>query len=135
MMTDQLYIPSRCDESFNAVQRVLIVDDEQNLLSTLTYALVSYGMNVTVCENATEALLRCMFDEFHYIITDYDMPGMDGVELTMRLRERFTRTIIIGMSGSDRSMEFLGAGANDFLQKPFVPYRLAMMIDGGDLQL
>jgi len=37
------------------------------------------------------------------------------------------------MSADDLGMEFLNAGANDFLQKPFVPYRLAMMIDGGNI--
>jgi DNA-binding NtrC family response regulator len=116
-------------------QRVLIVDDEIQIRDSLNYALISYGLLVTTCENATEAILRSMFDDFHFIITDYDMPGMNGVELTRRLRERHPMAVIIGMSDLDRSTEFLLAGANDFLQKPFVPYRLAMMIDGRDLQL
>lgn len=134
-MTDEKDIPWCCRNTEEMVQRVLIVDDEKQVLDTLNYALVSYGLAVTVCENATEALLRSMFDDFQFIVIDYDMPGMNGIELTKRLRERHPLAVIIGMSGTDRGMEFLHAGANDFLEKPFVPYRLAMMIDGQDLQL
>jgi CheY-like chemotaxis protein len=74
-----------------------------------------------------------MQDFFCYIITDYQMPQMNGIELTKKVREHSSRIVIIGMSGEDLGMDFLNAGANDFLRKPFVPYRLAMMIDGGDI--
>jgi len=113
--------------------RVMIIDDDGDIRSSLVYALDSCGFPVTSCENGTEALLNSMFEEFDYFITDYDMPGMDGIALVRRLRERFPRAVIIGTSGKDLGEEFLRAGANDFLRKPFVPYRLAMMIDGGDI--
>ncbi len=135
MMTDKMKIPWRCGDPIETVQRVLIVDDDKNLLNALQYGLADYGLLVTVCENGTEALLRSMFDDFMYIVTDHGMPGMDGVELTRRLRERNPLAVIIGMSRTDRGVDFLEAGANDFLRKPFVPYHLAMMIDGGDLML
>jgi DNA-binding response OmpR family regulator len=62
------------------------------------------------------------------------MPGMDGLELTKRLRKKIPPlTVLIGMSGEDRSMDFMNAGANDFIQKPFIPHYLAMMMDGGDI--
>jgi two-component system OmpR family response regulator len=134
-MTDKKEDPWCCSECGEIFQRVLIVDDEKQIRDILHYALVSYGLLVTTCENAPEALLRSLFDDFHFIITDYDMPGMNGIELVRRLRERHPLAVIIGMSGTDKGLEFLSAGANDFLQKPFIPYRLAMMIDGRDLQL
>jgi CheY-like chemotaxis protein len=114
-------------------QKVMVVDDNAELISILRYGLDSYGFQVTFCDNGTEALKKAMHDEFDYIITDYHMPQMNGIELTKRLRERSSRVIIIGMSADDLGIDFLNAGANDFLQKPFVPYRLAMMIDGGDI--
>ncbi len=114
-------------------QKVMVVDDNAELRSMLRYGLDSYGFQVTFCENGAEALKKVMHDEFDYIITDYQMPQMNGIELTKKLREHSSRTIIIGMSGEDLGIDFLKAGANDFLQKPFVPYRLAMMIDGGDI--
>ncbi len=62
------------------------------------------------------------------------MPGMTGLELTTHLRNRFPGVVIIGMSGGDLGLEFLRAGANDFLQKPFTPQKLAMMLDDRPFQ-
>jgi CheY-like chemotaxis protein len=45
--------------------------------------------------------------EFDYIITNYNMAGMAGIERTRRLSELFSRAIIIGMSGEDQGMAFL----------------------------
>jgi CheY-like chemotaxis protein len=114
-------------------QKVMVVDDNAELRSMLRYGLDSYGFEVTFCENGVEAFEKVKHDAFDYIITDYQMPQMNGIELTKKVREHSSRIVIIGMSGEDLGMDFLNAGANDFLRKPFVPYRLAMMIDGGDI--
>ncbi len=113
--------------------RIMIVDDDRDLQTTLTYALESYGYEVRVSENATEAILWAMTNDCDVAIVDYEMPGMDGVTLTAWLREFLPSTVIIGMSGRDLGMVFLLSGANDFMQKPFSPYDLAMKIDGRDL--
>lgn len=110
--------------------KILIVDDHAVLRESLRSALAAYGFSVVACENPTEALLQIMFEEFQFIVTDYSMPGMTGLELSRRLRERLPSTIIIGMSGHDVSTAFLLNGANDFLQKPFPVHTLAMMISG-----
>ena len=114
-------------------QKVLVVDDNAELRNMLRYGLDSYGFEVTFCKSGTEAFKKVMHDEFDYVITDFQMPQMNGIELTKKLRKHSPRIIIIGMSAEDLGTDFLNAGANDFLQKPFVPYRLAMMIDGGDI--
>ena len=115
-------------------KRVMIVEDDKHLGSALQSALSSFNFEVRLCENGTEALLCVMSEEFDYIISDYKMPGMDGLELTKRLRKNIAPlTVLIGMSGEDRGMDFLNTGANDFLQKPFSANRLAMMMDGGDV--
>ena len=111
----------------------MVVDDNEDIRDMLRYGLDSYGFEVTFCENGNEAIKKAMHEEFDYIITDYQMPQINGIELTRWLRERSSRVIIIGISADDLGLDFLNAGANDFLQKPFVPYRLAMMIDGGDI--
>jgi len=113
---------------------VLIVDDDKEVRDSLQYALSAFNMQVTLCENATEALLAAMRESFDYIMTDYRMPGMDGIELVRRLRTlQPPLSVIIGMSGMGVERQFLEAGANDFLLKPVVPYYAAMMIDGGDI--
>jgi DNA-binding response OmpR family regulator len=61
------------------------------------------------------------------------MPGMDNSVHVRRLRAQFANAVIIGLSKEDRGVPYLQAGMNDFLQRPFPPYRLAMMMDGGDI--
>lgn len=133
MMADKSEMDRCCLESEEQVVRVLIVDDDRDNRDLLAYAFASYELQITTCANATEALLKCMLHRFDFIVTDYDMPGLNGIELVKRVREKSPQSVIIGMSGNDRALEFLLAGANDFLQKPFIPYRLAMMIDGRDI--
>ena len=119
--------------TMKTVVKVMVVDDDHEMLKVMAYGLESYGYEVLTCENASEALLLALTDPSDFVITDHDMPGMDGVELTRRLRGILPAAVIIGMSGRDHGTEFLQAGANDFVQKPFVPYDLVMMIDGRDL--
>jgi DNA-binding response OmpR family regulator len=114
-------------------QRVIVIGDDRGLNSMLRYALDSYGLEVKFCDNGYEVLYGSSIGDFDVVVTDYDIPGINGLELARRLREHFPKAFIIGMSGADRGVDFLRAGANDFLRKPFVPYRLAMMIDGGDI--
>ena len=130
MRTDSTEQSRSCRGREGVPQRVLVVDDEEHVRDFLTSILPSYGLEVTTCENATEALLQPMLRDFYYIMIDHDMPGMNGINLTQRLRERLPFTVIIGMSGTDKSSDFLLAGANEFLQKPFLPDDLAMMING-----
>ncbi len=114
--------------------RVLVVDDDKDVRDSLEYALGSYGMRVTLCGNATEALLFAMGERFDFILTDFEMPGLDGLELVRRLRGlQPDLTVIIGMGGENLHRCFLEMGANDFVGKPFVPHHVAMMLDGGDL--
>lgn len=114
-------------------QKTMIVGCDKDLRDTITYALDSYGFQLDFFKNGSEALSNAVIDLLDCIIIDCDLAGLDGVELIRRLREQFSLAIIIGMSREDRGAAFLQAGANDFLQKPFVPYRLAMMLDGGDI--
>ena len=113
--------------------KVLLIDDDQDVLKIVRYALEARGYEVRTCESAIEAELAVMAACDDYIITDHDMPGMDGIELTRRLRRSCPESVIIGMSGRDLKQEFRLAGANYFIRKPFAPYQLTMMLDGGDL--
>jgi len=114
--------------------RVLVVDDEEHIRHCLEYALDSCGYEVVTCASAQQALDHCRKGPFDYVITDCNMEGMNGMELTKLLRAMHPRAVIIGMSGDECGEDFLLAGANDFRQKPFIPYEIAMMIDGSDLQ-
>jgi CheY-like chemotaxis protein len=97
---------------------VLIIDDDLYAAEGIRTTLENFGLLVTVCGNGEEALRRSEKERFDFIITDHDMPGMKGLEVARKMRERFPRASIIGMSRSDRCDAFLFAGANWFIHKP-----------------
>lgn len=130
----QPYVESMQQETGTGCsQKALIVTGDEELRGMLKYALDSYGLQVLFCQGGAEVSAFSMIDPFDCIIIDCDTPGMNGIDLIRRLREQFVFAIIIGLCREDRGTACLQAGANDFLQSPFVPYRLAMMLDGRDI--
>ncbi len=111
----------------------MIIDLDHDLVHSLRYAMESSGYEITHCRTCFEALAYSLSQPVHYFIIHDRVPGMNGLTLTKRLRSQFPSAVIIGMSDSDKGVEYLRSGANDFLRKPFAPYRLFMMIDGGDI--
>lgn len=106
------------------IWRVLIIDDDLYAAEEMRAALESPGILVTICGDGVEALRRSEKVRFDFILTDHDLPGMNGLEVAQHMRDRFPRASIIGMSSSDLCDEFLHAGANWFIHKPVTPSKL-----------
>jgi FixJ family two-component response regulator len=82
--------------------RVLLVDDDANVLSALRRALLPILPPDSVVEFHTDpaaALERALAQEFDIVVADYRMPGMNGVELLRALRDRYPGTIRLMLSG------------------------------------
>lgn len=105
--------------------QILIVDDSRSSLAFLTQKVSEMGKyRVENFLDPKEALARSSELQFDLVILDNIMPGMDGIELTCRLRAKENyRLVPIIMVTSDSAeamrIEAIGAGANDFLTKPF----------------
>jgi len=118
----------------NRSTRVLVVDDLPSARKMLTDLLYAQQFKVTEAGTGIEALAALEeFGDIEVVVTDYNMPDMNGHELTRRIRHRFgsDRMRIIGISSSnDRllSATFLKAGASDFIYRPFVPEELQCRI-------
>lgn len=103
----------------------LVVDDSPSSRSYIGSLLESQGFRVTAVADGSSALRLVEGDQsIRLVIVDQEMPTMDGIELTRRLRQLRARDrmAVIGVSGStDASLipRFLKSGANDFLHKPF----------------
>jgi diguanylate cyclase (GGDEF)-like protein len=103
----------------------LVVDDAPSARQLTGSLLELYGFTVELAENGQAGLDKVTAnDNIRLVITDQEMPGMDGIELTRRLRAQHSRDrlAIVGVSGAGRSSlvaQFLKNGANDFLHKPF----------------
>lgn len=106
--------------------KVLVVDDSRTARRYLVELLVRHQFQVLEAENGEEALEILQANrDVYLVITDYHMPGMDGFELTQRIRARFdlNRLAIIGLSAHGNNLlsaRFIKNGANDFISKPFL---------------
>lgn len=105
-------------------KQVLIVDDDHAVRMALRMVLESQGYCCDEVSDGTEALARLATAEFDLVMTDYQMPGMDGLQLLERLSESDGRPAqpVILHSGCLNDMVMRrarSAGAYGFLEKPF----------------
>lgn len=111
------------------IRPVLIVEDDEDIREAIRDALEEDGIRVTSCEDGAAALDAAKGICFRVVVTDYQMPGMTGVEVTRLLRARCPDSFIIGLSGEKREKDFLAAGADVFIRKPFSFEELISLIE------
>jgi diguanylate cyclase (GGDEF)-like protein len=110
----------------NASRKALVVDDSASYRAYLKTILLTQRLNVLEAGNGKEALaLLESQPDISLVITDYEMPEMDGVHLTVSLRNKHSSSAlaVVGLSGADDTflgVRFLKAGANDLVRKPFL---------------
>ena len=103
-------------------QSILVVDDEQQVCDILAEALTFMGHAVRVARDGLEALRALEESTFDIIITDMDMPRMDGMELIKNLVAERNGIDIIAITGHSMKYKYtdvVAAGAADFITKPF----------------
>lgn len=112
--------------------RVLLVDDEPELLEVTAEALQAAGFSVETARDAREALARIEAREPEVVVADVEMPGMDGYELCRRVRASGRDEIpFLFCSGRDAPrarVEGLQAGADDYILKPASHDELALKL-------
>ncbi len=102
--------------------RVLLVDDEEDIIEVIRDRLEAYGFTVVTAGTGVEALKTLSMERFDGIFLDVKMPEMGGLEALEEIRKKDQRIpIIIITSSSTResAIEALAKGANDFVLKPF----------------
>lgn len=104
------------------LKRILIVDDIQDNISLLEAILVEEGYVVDTANNGKLALEKVQSTPPDLILLDAMMPGMDGYELTRRIREQkdlpFIPIVLITAYENLNAAQALDLGANDFVRKP-----------------
>jgi DNA-binding NtrC family response regulator len=101
--------------------KVLLVDDEEDFLSTLAERLESRGMKVSAVSSGEDAVAKADEQGFDLIVLDLSMPGIDGLETLKRIKAKQPDAEIIMLTGQGSiktSIEAMKLGAEDFLQKP-----------------
>lgn len=110
---------------------ILVVDDEPNILTSVSRALRLEGHEVEVAGSAEIALEKLGKQTFDAILLDVQLPGIDGLELLAELEKREIATPVIMMSGHatiEVAMEATRRGADDFIEKPIGSERLLLSL-------
>lgn len=98
---------------------LVVVEDDINMRKSLEIALSEYAeFRITSYKSATEALKK-LNDEVDLIITDINMPGIDGIEFVKQCGNKYDFIIITGNATLNRAIEAVRLGVKDFLTKPF----------------
>src|SRR5512145_2555836 len=102
-------------------KRILLVDDEETTRELIKEILLSKGYNVLCCEDGKSALDAYRANPFPVVITDIDMPCMDGNELISRLKEIDDQQVIIVLtihSKPEIVIDIMRKGVFDYTLKP-----------------
>ena len=115
--------------------KILLVDDEPDILEIISFNLEKVGYQVTTASNGLEALKQAQKTLPHLIILDVMMPELDGIETCERLRqeEQFQDTIIMFLTARGEDYSYVAAfdaGADDYVTKPIKPKVLLSKVKG-----
>jgi len=109
--------------SMAALKKIMIVDDDQSILSSLAYLLKTERVGVITCNEIEQAEAALDTTHFDLVIADIRMSGVtgiEGLELLSYIRERFDSKVIVmtGYDSSDTRNEAYRRGAHYYFQKP-----------------
>ena len=113
-------------------EKILVVDDEVSFCSHIHTVLDMEGYRAVVAHNAEQALGKLSLQPFDILLTDMKMPGMDGLELFKMARKidsEISGIIMTAYGSISSAVTSIKQGATDYIQKPFEPETLLMVIE------
>src|SRR5262245_7672822 len=111
---------------------ILIVDDERHIRRNLQLLLEAAGYQADAASDGEEALAMCQAHQYNVALVDLQMPKMNGLELLRSLRELRPETAVVILTAYGsvaRAVDAMKLGAVDFLEKPFDPKALRLLVD------
>lgn len=110
---------------------ILVIDDDPAVRQVLSETLVNEGHQVTLVSSGLEGVEAVKDQPVHVVLTDLQMPGIDGLETIDRISKVDSKIIAIVMTGYgtiDYAVRAMKAGAFDFITKPFEPDTVAVVV-------
>jgi len=106
--------------------RVLVVDDEEDIVELIKFNLEEEGFQVSSCKNGLEVLPRLEKNLPDLIILDVMLPGIGGIDLCRKIKDKYTVPVIMVTAKTGETDAVLGLefGADDYVRKPFSPREL-----------
>ena len=105
-------------------KKILIVEDEKSIVTLLKYNLEKAGFQTAVAFDGLEGFKKAVKQSFDLIVLDLMLPGLEGMEVCKRLREKGIQTPILMLTAKDKEEHKilgLNLGADDYITKPFSP--------------
>ena len=118
--------------------RILVVEDEQDMLLGLRKILSNQGHDVEIAETGSIGLRKVEESFFDIVITDLKMPGVSGIELLRKAKEAHSDTVVIVITGYgtvESAVEAMKLGAYDYIAKPFDAEHIRMVVRKGLRQI
>jgi DNA-binding NtrC family response regulator len=115
-------------------EKILVVDDDVQLLDTLYDTLTMHDFLVSKASNGEEALEKMQTTSYDLVITDVMMENIDGITLLKEIKKNFPDVLVIvvsGHGGIDVVIEATRAGAYDFIPKPFSSKEIILRVEKG----
>ncbi|MCC3861223.1 response regulator [Pseudemcibacter aquimaris] len=114
-------------------KKILAVDDSKTMRDMINFTLQGAGYDVTLAVDGNDGLTKLKSNEIDLIITDINMPGMNGIDLikNVRVDDKYRSMPILILtteSGDDLKQEGRSAGATGWIVKPFVPEKLIKVV-------
>ncbi|MEE0264542.1 MAG: response regulator transcription factor, partial [Acutalibacteraceae bacterium] len=105
----------------NIYNKVLIIDDDEDLSFIISDMLEDYGYNVTCAENSEKAFELLESNTYHVILLDINLPDADGFEICSELRRTSTTPVIFASARTSETDRITGfdIGGDDYLPKPY----------------
>ncbi|ASV13047.1 MULTISPECIES: response regulator [Leptospira] len=109
------------NQSGNPGQKVLVVDDEEDIAELIRFHLEENGYQVDTCQNGLEVLPKLEKNTPDLVILDLMLPGIGGMDLCKKIKEKYSMPIIMvtAKSGETEAVLGLELGADDYVRKPF----------------
>jgi len=111
----------QADSKGGNIRNILIVDDEENARIGLSKLLSAEGYDVAAAEDGVEALTCLQGDHFQLVITDMNMPRMNGIDFLKKLNQNYPDINVImitAFGGIDTYLEAMKLGVYEYLHKP-----------------
>lgn len=110
--------------------RILVVEDDQNIARLILTTLTRAGFECRYAPDGNEGLTAFRSGDPHLVLTDIMMPGMNGQELVLKIRETSTIPIIMMTAADSEAAQIQGfkGGADDYVPKPFNPKMMTARI-------
>ena len=116
-----------------ADKKILAVDDSISIRKSISFVLTQEGYEVVEAVDGVDGLAKAKEDKFNLVITDINMPNMDGIEMIKQIRQtegyKFTPIIALTTENQDSKMqEGKATGATGWIVKPFTSEKLLAIV-------